>query len=340
MTKNIDETAAFRGRPRDTRALFWALSMAVLIWATPRTVAAANLCVPQANGVPALGGAPNWHNDAPGEPQYWPRLDDPRWRGSLAKSWGNGASEHVQFRAVRDANSLYLSWWVRVDPWLTPNADRLFVAFSPGGTAKDELIEVRPFTIATADIVAQTPLSTSTRLRPSAGVAFGAAEATEPTWLVSPMGKTKVWLSVTEQAWAINMVVPVAAAFNDGINLQPTFKMWFEVQVTTSATTFTPYRLVDALSKSAVETGTDTTTWAAMSRTHDPSDPVNCAQVISLTSSDVGTKNEESGVPRPHRIALNAPNTFFARPTNGTSSDVLANQICAQFRLANWGTQP
>lgn len=103
-----------------------------------------SFCIPQASGVPALSGPPQWWDASAGEPDYWPRLDDPRWRGAMARSFGTGASEHVSFRALRDGSSVYLSWYVKVDPNLEPFVDALRVAFSPGGGAPDQLMEIFP----------------------------------------------------------------------------------------------------------------------------------------------------------------------------------------------------
>jgi hypothetical protein len=55
----------------------------------------------------------------------------------------------------------------------------------------------------------------------------------------------------------------------------------------------------------------------------------------------VGTKYVDSGGnPRPNRISLTGTNSIFAHPLNETGGTIAANQVCAQFRIANWGTQP
>jgi hypothetical protein len=324
---------------RGVRIVLWTVLVATVMAVAPR-VEAAPLCIPPGFGVPALSGPPNWYDTAPGEPRYWPRLDDPRWRGALGKSKGTGTAEHVQFRALRDSSALYLSWWVRVDPQLSPLADRLFVAFSPGGAAPDELIEIAPFSSASSSISAGTPSVASVRRRSTVDNLFGPQIMPPPTWVGSATGKTKIWLDIVENSWAINMVVPVTNVPDNGINLQATFKMWFELQVTTPSG-MVAYRLIDTLTRSDVENGTDATTWAEMSRTLDPSNPT-CTKAVSIASDGVGTKNVDGGgIARPNRIALSGTNTFFARPKNESiAPNVPANAICAQFRIANWGTQP
>ncbi len=299
---------------------------------------AQSLCIPQASGVPALPGPPNWWNSTGGEPNYWPRLDDPRWRGALARSFGTGANEHVSFRALRDSNALYLSWHVKVDPSLDPFVDALRVGFGPGGGASDQLIEVFPFTSAPADLVAQVPPATSTQLRTGAGGTW-VAQSSEPTWLATAAGFTRVWLDVSNQVWAINMRVPVAVPYNDGIDLSGNFRMWFELQVSLPAGGVIYYRL-DTQTYDNILNGTDASTWPEFSRTLSITDP-SCVQGVSIASSGVGTRFVDSaGVARPNRIDLTGPNTFFAEPTNNTGAAIGAGQIQGTFRIANWGTQP
>lgn len=313
------------------------LLLGTVIYLMTGTASADSWCIPNANGVPALSGAPQWWDSSVGEPNYWPRLDDPRWRGALAKSFGVGANEHVSFRALRRADAVYLSWYVKVDPLLEPWVDALRVGFSPGGGAPDQLIEVFPFTDAASDLVAAVPPSTATQLRTGAGGTW-VAQAAEPAWLATAAGYARVWLDVSEQVWAINMRVPIAAAYNDGIALSSNFRMWFELQTGVPGSGVVYYRF-DSLSYGDIINGTNANAWSEFSRTLATSDP-SCYKGVSIASSGVGTRFVDGGgVARPNRIDVDGPNTFFAEPTNNTGASIMGGQIQGTFRIANWGTQ-
>jgi len=296
---------------------------------------AQTVCVPEAFGVPALSGPPVWWTGGP-EPQNWPRLDDPRWRGAYARSWGSGASEHVSFRALKKTEGgtpyLYLSWWVRVDPSLDINEDRLYVAFSPGGVAADVLIRVTPFDQTSTPLVAGSPASVSVSQR-----VMGAwSTVGTPLWITNT---TRAWSDLGNQEWAINMRVPVAAGFNDGLNLDNDFRLWFSVNVKTPGGGLVPYTL-GSLTYSDIATGTDASAWPQFNRSLALGS-AGCARGISLAASDVGTKFvDSSGNPRPNQINANGVNTFFAQPMNDSGTSVPATAIQATFRIANWGTQP
>jgi hypothetical protein len=300
---------------------------------------AQSYCIPQASGVPALSGAPQWWNAGAGEPNYWPRLDDPRWRGALARSFGTGANEHVSFRALRDGSSVYLSWFVKVDPNLDPFIDSLRVAFRPGGGANEALIEVFPFTNAAANLVAAVPPSTITQTRAGTSGAW-ASSGNEPDWLSTAAGFTRVWLDIATNVWAINMRVPIDPDYEDGINLSNDFSMWFELQVSLPAGGITYYRLDDAITYDDIQGGASSNSWPQFNRTLAPG-AAGCLRGVSIASADLGTKFVDSGgVARPNRIDVNGTNTFFAHPLNETGANIPASQIQATFRIANWGTQP
>ena len=312
------------------------LLVAALGWAGSGSAFADVHCIPQASGVPALSGAPNFLDAAPGEPNYWPRLDDPRWRGALARGFGNGASEGASFRVLRVGGAspmLYMSWYVKVDPQLDPFVDSLRVAFSTGA-GSDEMIEVFPFTSVAGDLSAAPPPSTQTRLL-SAG-AWGNAPA-EPAWLAA---NTRVWLDKGNQQWAINMRLPIAAGYDAGINLPAEFRIAFELQVSQAGGTLVAYRLSDAVPLNNLATVPAAATWPAFNITLAPG-AAGCIKGISIAASDVGTTNVDAAmVPRPNRISLSGVNTFFALPNNESGAQVPASQIAATFRIANWGTQP
>lgn len=299
---------------------------------------AQKLCIPAASGVPALSGAPNFLDPAaPGPAKYWPRLDDPRWRGALARSFGSGASQEASFRALRVAGAtpaIYLSWFIPVDSQLDPFFDSLRVAFSPGGGAADQMIDVIPFTSLAASLEAAVPPSTQTRLL-SGGV--WTVQAAEPAWVAQ---NTRVWLDTGTQMWGINMRVPVqgTATYDTGIRMSPTFNMAFELQVGQAGGGVVYYRFSDSVPLTDLGTVAAVGTWPLMSI---EASPAGCAAGVSLTSTNVGTTYVDAGsTPRPNRIRITGTNTFFAQPTNQTGGTVAAGLIAGTFRIGNWGSQP
>lgn len=298
-------------------------------------------CVPQAFGVPALSGPPNFLNPAAGEPNYWPRLDDPRWRGAMARSFGTGASETASFRVLRVAGAspaLYLSWYVKVAPDLTPEVNLLRVAFS-SASGTGQMLELLPFNAGMLGAGNQNAAALPrSQTRTLSGGAW-TNTASEPGWL--PLN-TRVWLDKdpAHQQWAINMRVPIAAGFNDGISLPNQFAVAFELQVALPANGLVTYRLSNAVPLTDLSAVPDSTTWPRFDIALAPSDP-GCAKSVSLATNDVGTTYKDAAnVEHPNRISLSGPNTFFALPNNETPASVPASTVSATFRIANWGTQP
>src|SRR2546426_124049 len=94
----------------------------------------ATICIPQAIGVPALSGPPRWW-DADGD-QVIPEIPngndppelvsffDPRWQGAVSNT--DAAADHVEFKALYNRDTVYLSWEVKVDRRLDPGADAVW----------------------------------------------------------------------------------------------------------------------------------------------------------------------------------------------------------------------
>lgn len=340
MPRMPDPAQARRGLRK-----WWLCFAATVILAAPQLSFAAAMCIPQASGVPALSGAPNFIDSAAGEPTYWPRQDDPRWRGAAARGYGSGASEHASFRALRTGGAqpqLYLSWNVKVDPQLDPNLDSLRVAFSTGASP-DVMFEVIPFTTVAANINAATPIATQTRTFVANAWTNAVAE---PTWLKP---NTRVWLDTNpvNQSWSINMRVPLVGsavdAYNTGLYLPAgttQFRIAYALQVTEPMNAVTYYAMDNAVTLFNLGTMPAANTWPLADVALAPGAP-GCEQTITLLSSDVGTTNVDGGgIARPNEIKLNATNTFFALVNNETGVAVNPAGVSATFRIANWGTQP
>ena len=310
------------------------------------TVAAQNVCIPNAVGVPFLSGPPNWFNAALPQPQFWPDVDDPRWRGAFLRTFGGAAaSEHVAYRALRDATSLYLQWNVTVDPQLD-ELDELWVAFSPGPGQDDVLIQIVPFANSNTNVSPPVAAASVQVLTRTPGAAF-APLAAVPAWLQAATTQTRVMRVVGDGRWAVLMRVPIVAPPN-GINLANTFKMWSGTMVSHAAGVV-EYNYPEAVDLTNVLASTNNTGWSDVRRDVAPTD-ASCIRGVSIVSSDIGT--EANGTqctaagPLSTSINLTLPGpvlgstTLCARPLNETGGNIPANDIQATFRNANWGTQP
>ncbi|MEM7051206.1 MAG: hypothetical protein AAF604_16170 [Acidobacteriota bacterium] len=323
------------------------------------TVAGAqtDVCLPNAIGVPALGGPPNWWSATlPG----WEPLDDPRWRGAYLETFGGGAaSEHVSFRGLRTATDLYLSWRVEVDPTLDTQ-DQLWVGFAPGGGEDELLLNIQPFSTSNTAAEADPVVNISASVRPSTGGAWSPAPgANVPDWLEAATTRTAAWREVSGSTWAVQMRVPLQAGFENGLDLQDEFRLWYEVQVFHDIGCNPPgticnvveYNFPDNLTFADVTDPASTSgSWGDLRRDVPPTNAA-CIQGVSLVSSDIGT---ETGGGPCSNAASNLSGTFdlsdgagspennvvCARPQNDTGGQIGAGDLDAVFRIANWGTQP
>ena len=321
----------------------------------------AQTCIPFAVGVPGQSSAPNWFD--PGQPtgtatRFNDSLEDPRWRGAVNQTYGNGVAEQMAFRAVHSTvlgqESLYLSWYVKVSPSLQPFVNQMFVGFSPGGGLDDVIINVQLNNSAPGNATTNTTLAILTKPAASPGTAYTGVGA--PPWL--PL-RTRAWVDNSGGAgmgkWAIQMVIPISdSGLNSGLNLSSVFKMWFEVNVSLNPgdPSFFAYRFpvpanqndptsppqvhdVDVMSGN--DRFPETSTWGNVRLTNgnanspDPNCPVDG---VSLKVGDIGTTNNPTS-----QMNLNSTNTFVARARNNTGNSIGDGQLLASFYLANWGTQ-
>lgn len=307
---------------------------------------AQNVCLPNASGVPFLSGPPNWFDAAQPQPQYWPEVDDPRWRGSFLYTFGGAAaSEHVAFRGLRTATHLYLIWNVTVDPQLD-EFDELWVAFSPGPGQDDMLIQVVPFSNSNTDVnPPQTPAAVQVLTR-TPGAAF-VAQPGLPNWLQTATTDLRVIRVVGGGRWAVMMRVPIAAPPN-GLNLANTFHMWSATMVTHPAGV-AEYNYPTGIDLNNVLASTNNTGWSSVRRDVAPTD-ASCIKGVSIVSSDIGTEGGgASCAVAASTLSSNINLTvggalgstvLCARPFNESGAQIPATDLDATFRIANWGTQP
>jgi hypothetical protein len=321
----------------------------------------AQTCIPRAIGVPGQSSAPNWFDagQPPGSAtRFNDSLDDPRWRGAVNQTYGNGTAEQVSFRALHSTvlgqESLYLSWFVKVSPSLQPVVNQVFVGFSPGGGQDDVILNAQLNNSAPGN--ATTNITRAVLTKPAASPGTAYTGVGEPAWFPQ---RTRAWVDNSGGAgmgkWAIQMVVPISnAGLASGINLTSPFKMWFEVDVSVNPgdSSFVTYRFPVPANQSDpasppqvhdvdIGTGNDrypeTSTWGTLRLTNgtaDSPDP-NCpVDGVSLRVGDIGTTNNPTS-----QMNLNSTNTFVARARNNTGSSIGDGQLLASFFLANWGTQ-
>jgi len=331
-------------RRRDIRSrhMLRVLAVAALaLGGLPPVGATQTVCFPNALGVPAAPGPPQWWTTPPDKP-FAHRIDDPRWNGSWASSFSSTVDD-VRLRALEWVNggstSLLLSWQISVDPSLDADTDSLFVGFKEAGTAAPIVIGVKVYA-APSDRVADPAADFALWRWTTAGTwqqQSPFTPSTDAPWLAD----TKVWVEVSTHKWGVNMRVPVSTAgLSSGLNLPDPFQFWSEAQVAYSLTTggfaYVPYAWGPVPSATGVKFP-DPSTWRSARLTPDPS----CGNV-TITASGIGSTNVPSSEirfttpPAPNNIT----NTLFAKPTNLASVPIAANAISATLLIANWGSQP
>lgn len=311
-------------------------------------------CIPFAFGVPGLNAPPNWWDTTvpaslPGK--FDNRLEDPRWRGAYGQGFGTGTAEETMFRALYHTDtggtpSLYLSWHIKYDAASSPNQDMIYVGLAANTAAQPLILQIVAYAAdPVGGIVAQPAASIQAGTRNASG--HFQPLSSEPDWIAET---TRVWRDPTLGQWAVQMKVPMkpgaALDDNDGVDLDPAlpFRMWYCYDIYTptnaagSPVTGSILRLHWPDTASFDVSGGQKV-YPAPSSYHEyelgsatsPSCPGGVG--ISLGKYQVGTTNVPSSA-----IDINTSNTFFARPTNHTGTTVSADQIKADFAIANWGS--
>ncbi len=307
------------------------------------------ICIPDARGVPALPGPPNWWiaND-PNNPLRV-GLDEPRWRGATMITYAPGTSEEAVFRALHHNANLYLSWYVKADPTGPTTTDALYVGFSnPGAAGGPNSVMVR-IGINTAGTNPSDTYSIEIR-KPNATVSGQWDVDSNPgaaTWLTS---RARIWTSVSVDGatihWAVQMIVPLNQQLLPSmVSLPANFRMWFSMGVDffpAQAQYTWPRTKADGTPATVTGSQTmpsfpDVTEWGEFQV-----GGANCEANVSIEAAHIGTTNPDS-----HEIIIGQINTFIARPRNlqeagnppDPAKNIPANAIQARFRIANWGSQ-
>ena len=321
-------------------------------------------CFPTAGGVPGMSGAPNWYDNSGSPPREFSNdTDDPRWRGAMAHSHGDGTIESISFRGLSftegGTKKLFLSWVVRVDP-TGPEDSQLYVGFGNGVASPGILVRIG---IPTAtSTTAGTSYSTDVFIKPAGTGTFNttASAAADPAWIGDA---TRMWVNYTPSTnptldWAIQMLVPLTEELSpepashsvilpDGAD----FNMWYATYLG-----LTPMEnVIEVTWPGTPNIGTgfpDIADFVDVRAAASINDPACTAAGISLSTLNVGTRNVD-GTARPSSSQIqvdltNVPptaddpdeqNMFFADPDFPAGMPVGEQEaVRAHFRLANWGS--
>jgi hypothetical protein len=333
------------------------------------------LCIPEAIGVPGLGGQPpTWPGiDALNGLTAWTTagsystplgLDDPRWQGHLSIGWpstepsptsccggsggttssfGGATNEDVVFRALYDsvggAKFLYLSWWVKADDINSLLDDALHVGFTrASGSAI--VLRITPST-STSSVSAGPvgPVTIST-------VPAGGGPVTDwtenggatPSWIAA---NTHVWVDSVSHRWAVQMRVPVGAGNVDThLNLADTFSMWYEVSIELPGGLVAPYswpRDACVVDLCGIPSAMRVPAPADWSDFHFSTGAGDpaCPATGFVRLAVADVGTQNSPT---SKINLISGNTFEAKPTNLTGATINPGEINADFRIADWGS--
>ncbi|HEX7680119.1 MAG TPA: hypothetical protein VF713_18455 [Thermoanaerobaculia bacterium] len=296
-------------------------------------------CIAPANGIPPAGGPPVWWSTSPPQPVYHDSLDDPRWAGASKITYGDGTGEKADVRLLHDLTYVYFSWRVFVAPASSADQNALYFGYrQPGG---GDVIVKLSLTGTLSPLTADaTHLSIESFLR-NADQTQGAAVPVPAEISTS----ARVWVDPSSPgSWAVQFRLP-KATFETTCDR---FKLWYEVLAgtpTDPVTSFTWPR-----SGADIDGGTvadphplhypDPVAWQWFRPSTGAGDRGCPVAGVSLSYTNIGTKNTPASNINFSASSPFPVNTFFARPTNNSGALIPANAITATFRLANWGSVP
>ncbi len=291
----------------------------------------AQICIPQAYGVPGLSGPPQWWPTGPSSTLL--TLDDPRWRGATSRVL-NG---EVEFRALYKANSLYLSWQVKADLSLDPSGDQVYFGIKQQSGKPATVIQL---SLASNNYPLNAALSTSFGIvvKQWTGSTFGWQPLSPlPSWITST---TAAWtrLSGTNYSWAFQIMLPVSTSSPaNGLDLASPFEMWYAFLVKQNSTV-TPYSWPSGISPANVfPDPTASANWEIVTLGSAGSCPAD----VALDPLQIGTDRVPDNSIEFTKIAAGSNsllNEFRARPTNVGSLVIPMGSVEGRFFLANWGS--
>jgi len=317
-----------------------AVTAAMAAMLLPTLAFAQAICIPPATGVFGNFTPPHWWDNVPPQSSYFQNLDDPRWVGAGELTYGDGASNQADFRALHGdgKTNLYLSWRVFLAPAASANQNSLYIGLTQSGGLGDMVIHVTLPTLAPNHAIAGA-------IDVNALNADGTLGNTIPTpaWL---SGTARVWVNdPTANSFGVEIRVPTSAIAVAGDN----FNMWYELLAGTPGVPVFKFTLPrDPSGEVTPPSGFPAKShfplpavWPQFHLTTGPGDASCTNPGVSLDIYQIGTLNSPSSLVKYRTTPAPPPlpiNTFFARPKNDSGSKILAGTLIGRFRLANWGS--
>ncbi|HUL58303.1 MAG TPA: hypothetical protein VLU43_03470 [Anaeromyxobacteraceae bacterium] len=334
------------------------LLLLALAW-MPAAAQAQNICVPPSLGVPPQYKPPHWWGVPAnpsttdctniGEPVYCAQRDDPRWEGAAAVAKNDGSvSYRFAFYALQDGTNLYLSWRYRGMALSANSAQNTLyygylrasdgqpVIAQAGLLAYGQSTTTDGTTSNTANLIDQTNTACSVTNCPLGG------SLAVPTWVANT---SRVWINTPDvNSYAVQVQIPLSEIQVSGGQFQLWFEMlagdpsvdvtrfaWPQGQDIVSSSTF-PYPNIFPLPAK----------WATYQLSSGPTDATCPAQGVSLDQDQVSTDNTPYANTIYYKLSPDTKpvNVIWARPTNHTGATIPAGKLQADFRIANWGSNP
>ncbi len=305
--------------------------------------------IPPSGGVPGISGPPDWFN-APPTGSF--RLDDVRWRGAVARTFGGGASQSASLRAtqatVAGQQFIYLSFRAAFVQQLSDQDDMVYLGLQRHGGAQAMVIRMQvhgpAFTHTGPPPDGNPPANIQSVQISTLSGAVWTVQAMSPTWINA---NARAWLQNIgdvpldpNNRWAIQLRIPVASVgnidANGGPNLGADFDMWYVIHGSSLAgpVILADYRTAGTTTEADLLFGNYPVPAGNWDRFQLTSGPATNGGV-SISWGDVVVQNTYG---EGSKIANGANNTFVARPRNYTPNAIPAGDINATFRIANWGS--
>lgn len=325
-----------------------------LVIDAPAAVAQTYLCPPPPEGVFGLNGGPKFA-EATLPDDFASQLDDPRWNGAWREDFQAAASTEAGVRMLKEGNFLFISFRAKVDPSGASATDAVRLGFSRNGLSA-EMFEIGMS--ATAALTNSNQITLNRWWTTSDGGATNwsrgpnvlpwARPANIHAWSEAAAPITPPNFGTANgDDWAINVKIDLAAVgthLDGGGPLSADFRMWYEIDIRTSAGSISyawppSSGLPQFVNVSGeVQVLANSLPVASWGRIY-PTVASNCPTGVSIDPMKIGIKPVVNGVPKTYPVHFgdnHAPNDFVARLDYG--STLPNNSVKARFRIANWGS--
>jgi hypothetical protein len=215
-----------------------------------------DLCIPQAQGVPYWGGAPDWWSPQAGgenarlyqlRTQFDDSLNgtrramDPRWAGALGIGFEHGAVQLAEFRAVRQGESVLMAWTMRTAPPFNAQLSKLVVGLTLNGQHSVAEVPIESVTTTASGLAPNSSTVTSC----NSGHNCSADQLTSPpNWstqgpsqpgAAGPLRNVRFWAHGTHGGQPPYPAAAAATYWSVQARLDvpsgvKTFNMWFSMQ--------------------------------------------------------------------------------------------------------------